>query len=151
MNAGFDSLCSGDNAAFAEYDRLLRDGNPVAMYNIWYVQSECGLYQDLSEIDIIQSDRDVLRTDQDLPEVREEAVQVHELPRRRLIIEPSNFGKTEDAGGEEVEFVLLALDDDGVAGVGSASDAGADVVFLMEGWRDGEHFLVRNEWNILLK
>ncbi|WP_297341253.1 hypothetical protein [Pseudophaeobacter sp.] len=54
VNAGFDSLCSGDSAAFAEYDRLLRDGNPVAMYNIWYVQSECGLYQDLSEIDIKQ-------------------------------------------------------------------------------------------------
>mmetsp|Transcript_23520 Transcript_23520/g.49756 ORF Transcript_23520/g.49756 Transcript_23520/m.49756 type:complete len:616 (-) Transcript_23520:291-2138(-) len=38
----------------------------------------------------------------------------------------------EDAGGEEVEFVLLALDDDGVSGVGSSGDTGADVVFLRQ-------------------
>lgn len=36
----------------------------------------------------------------------------------------------EDSGGEEVEFVLFALDDDGVAGVGSSGDSGAYVVFL---------------------
>jgi hypothetical protein len=36
----------------------------------------------------------------------------------------------EDSGGEEVEFVFFAFDDDGVACVGSAGDAGAYVVFL---------------------
>ena len=37
----------------------------------------------------------------------------------------------EDSGGEEVEFVLFAFDDDGVACVGSSGDAGADVVLLV--------------------
>lgn len=36
----------------------------------------------------------------------------------------------EDSGGEEVEFVFFAFDDDGVACVGSSCYAGADVVFL---------------------
>jgi hypothetical protein len=38
--------------------------------------------------------------------------------------------RVEYAGGEEVELVLPAVDDDGVPGVGSAGDAGADVVLL---------------------
>lgn len=36
----------------------------------------------------------------------------------------------EDSGGKEMEFVFFAFDDDGVACVGSAGDAGAYVVFL---------------------
>lgn len=36
----------------------------------------------------------------------------------------------EDSGGEEVEFVFFAFDDDCVSGIGSAGYAGADVVLL---------------------
>jgi hypothetical protein len=65
--------------------------------------------------------------------------------------------RVEYAGGEEVELVLFAVDDDGVPGVGSAGDAGADVVLLfffadrgpdiLYSVREGERDWERERWS----
>jgi hypothetical protein len=56
----------------------------------------------------------------------EEGGQVHD----DAVPDDARRVRVEYAGGQEVELVLFAVDDDGVPGVGSAGDAGADVVLL---------------------
>ena len=47
--------------------------------------------------------------------------------------------RIEHATGQEVEFVFLALDDNGMSGIAATGDSGTDIIFL--------HFKKRSEYH----